>query len=512
MERFMGIVAKALAMVSNRRKRDFQRAVADPVGSQMKVLKEILRRAEATIWGKQYDFRGISTPEEFRRRVPATDYETMAPHWHKAFDGERDVAWPGHVRFFALSSGTTSGDKLLPVTRAAIRSNRRSGADLVSILVRRESAEAVASGRFLYLGGTTNLRERGQSLFGDASGIMGRHIPFYARSRYLPDREIGALSNWEEKIDKLIERYLESDVCALSACPSWASMLFKAMVEASRKSGKGEKTISEMWPKFRYFVSYGMAFEPYRRSFEEYVGRPIHYVDTYSSSEAGMSAIQEEDGAPMTLIVDNGVYYEFVPAEEGNRENPTRLHIGEVEEGKDYAVLISSNGGIWAYPLGDVVRFHSVRPARMVFSGRTQIFLSAFGEHVTLQELETAVARASAETSARVADYTVWPRIPSPENPKPAHRWIVEFLEPPTDEGAFMAALDASIRSKNEDYDTHRTDDYGMEPPILIRAPSGTFFEWMKRKGKLGGQHKVPRVAMNPQMGDELVGITMELS
>jgi hypothetical protein len=499
-------------MVSSRRRKGFAKAVGDPVGSQGQVLRSILERAAATEWGKRYGFAEIDSPEAFRRRVPLTDYESMRSHWHRAFEGDRDVAWPGHVRFFALSSGTTSGDKLLPVTRDAIRSNRRSGADLVSILVRRESAEAVASGRFLYLGGTTNLRERGQSLFGDASGIMGRHIPFYARSRYLPDREIGAISNWEVKIDRIIRRYLESDICALSACPSWAAMLFKAMTEASRESGKGEKTIGELWPKFRYFVSYGMAFEPYRRSFEAYVGRPIHYVDTYSSSEAGMSAIQEEDRGPMTLIVDNGVYYEFVPAEEANREDPTRLHIGEVEEGKDYAVLISSNGGLWAYPLGDVVRFVSLRPARIVFSGRTQIFLSAFGEHVTLEEIETAVARASAETSARVADYTVWPRIPSPEYSKPAHRWIVEFEAPPSDEGAFMAAIDASIRSNNEDYDTHRTDDYGMEAPILIRAATGTFFEWMKRKGKLGGQHKVPRVAMNPEMGDELVGITMELS
>ncbi|MHC4599219.1 MAG: GH3 family acyl-acid amido synthetase, partial [Planctomycetota bacterium] len=389
----MGLVSKALSLVANRRRKDFEKAVQNPVGSQREVLRSILKRAASTEWGKRYGFSTIDSPESFRRQVPLSDYESMWPHWHRAFDGDRDVAWPGHVRFFALSSGTTSGDKLLPVTRDAIRSNRRSGADLISILVQRGSAEAVASGRFLYLGGTTNLRERGRSLFGDASGIMGRHIPFYARSRYLPDRKIGAISNWEEKIDRVIDRYLEADVCALSACPSWGAMLFKAMTEASRNSGGGGKTIGALWPKLSYFVSYGMAFEPYRRTFEEYVGRPIHYVDTYSSSEAGMSAIQEEDRGPMTLIVDNGVYYEFVPAEEADRENPARLHLGEVEEGKDYAVLISSNGGIWAYPLGDVVRFVSLRPARIVFSGRTQIFLSAFGEHVTLEEIETAVAQ-----------------------------------------------------------------------------------------------------------------------
>ncbi|MHC4779741.1 MAG: GH3 family acyl-acid amido synthetase [Planctomycetota bacterium] len=508
----MGLVAKALSMVSNRRRRDFGKTAADPVGSQLKVLKDILRRAGDTEWGKKYGFSTITSPEAFRDRVPVTDYESMAPIWHKAFDGLRDVAWPGHVRFFALSSGTTSGDKLLPVTRDAIRSNRRSGADFISILVERGGADAIAGGRFFYLGGTTVLRERGKSLFGDASGIMGRHIPFYARSRYLPDREISATSNWEKKIDMVIDRYLEADVCALSACPSWAALLFKAMVMAAKKKGLGEKTVGELWPKLTYFVSYGMAFEPYRRSFEEYVGRPIHYVDTYSSSEAGMSAIQEEEGGPMSLIVDNGVYYEFVPVDREGETNPPRLHIGEVEMGKDYSVHISSNGGIWAYPLGDVVRFESTSPAKMVFSGRTQIFLSAFGEHVTLEEIETAMARASAETGAIAADYTVWPRIPAPEAPKPAHRWIIEFSRKPKDEKAFMSALDASIRSNNEDYGTHRTDDYGMDPPILIDAAPGTFYQWMKDKGKLGGQHKVPRVAMDPKMGDELVKITMDLS
>ncbi|MHC5038257.1 MAG: GH3 family acyl-acid amido synthetase, partial [Planctomycetota bacterium] len=437
----MGIVSKALSIVADRRLRDFERATADPVTSQRQVFHQLMRRGAATEWGRKYGFAEVQTPETFRQRVPITDYETMAPIWHRAFEGARDVTWPGHVRFFALSSGTTSGDKLLPVTREAIRSNRRAGTDLVSFLVKRGGAQAVASGKFFYLGGTTNLRERGKSLFGDASGIMGRHIPFYARRRYLPDRQIGGISNWEEKIERIVERYLISDVCALSACPSWAALLFKEMQKATDRQGEGRKPVGTLWPNFSFFVSYGMAFDPYRKAFEEYIGRPIHYVDTYSSSEAGMTAIQEEDGGPLRLIVDNGVFFEFIPAEKGGEADPPRLHLGEVEVGKDYAVLMSSNGGFWAYPLGDVIRFESLRPPRIAFSGRTQIFLSAFGEHVTLEMIEDAMAGACEETGARVADFTVWPRYPSPGEPKPAHRWIVEFERKPDDADRFMTLL-----------------------------------------------------------------------
>jgi len=289
-------------------------------------------------------------------------------------------------------------------------------------------------------------------------------------------------------------------------------MLFKRLLEEARRRGLPAESVGELWPGLKFFVSYGMAFEPYRKAFEQYVARPVECIDTYSSSEAGMTAIQEEPGGPLRLIIDNGVYFEFIPADRADEENPPRLHIGEVETGRDYAVVVSTNGGIWAYPLGDVVRFESVVPPRIVFSGRTKMYLSAFGEHVTLEMIESAVAAACEATSAVVADYTVCPRFPSPDHPVPAHRWLVEFDRPPQDEATFMAAVDDSIRRENEDYDTHRTDDYGMVPPILIPLAKGTFYAWMKQKGKLGGQHKVPRVAPTDEMADELLAISQSLS
>jgi hypothetical protein len=512
----MGVVSRVLTVVADRVWRRFEASGADPETAQARVLSDLVRQAAATEWGREVGLAEVRTPEDFRRRVPVSSYEAASPLWHRAFDGARDVTWPGHVRYFAASSGTTAGNKLIPVTRDAIRSNRRAGTILAAVLSRRGGAEALAGGKFLYLGGCTNLKARGQSLCGDASGIMARHIPFYARGRRLPSPEIGAIEDWEERIARIVGSSLDADVRAMGACPSWAAILFKELRREAESRGRGSTPVGRLWPNFSHFVSYGMAFEPYRSAFEEYIGRPVDYIDTYSSSEGGMTAIQDEPGGPMRLVVDNGVFFEFIPADvaqppsavatpEGGRA--TRLALGEVETGRDYSMVLSTNGGIWAYPLGDVVRFVSLRPPRIAFVGRTQIDLSAFGEHVTMEMIETAMAAACHKTGAVVADYTVAPRFPSPDHSRPAHRWLVEFDRPPADADVFMAAIDSSIRAACEDYEAHRRGDYGLEPPILVPVPQGTFYAWMKSRGRLGGQNKVPRVVRSAEMAEELLAI-----
>lgn len=507
----MDIIGGAFSLITKSLWRRFEKATADPAGVQMQVLRNLVARAAHTQWGRQVGLSDIRSAEQFRRNIPITTYQDAAPLWHRAFDGERDVTWPGHVDFFAMSSGTTAGDKLIPVTPDAIASNLRAGKLLTAFLARRGCAANLVSGKFLYLGGSTTLRRRGTSLFGDASGIMGRRMPFYVRGRHLPSPDIACISDWQEKINRVVQRYLNADVRAMGGCPSWAALLFKQMLQEAQTRGTGCTEIGQLWPKLSHFISYGMAFEPYRSAFEQYIGRPIHYVDTYSSSEAGMTAIQEDPAGPLRLIVDNGVYFEFIPtgrADEAAGGNPPRLSIDEVEVGRDYAVVVSTNGGIWAYPLGDVVRFESLRPPRITFIGRTQVMLSAFGEHVTLEMIEKAMSAACRETSAIVADYTIAPRFPSPQHPQPAHQWLVEFDRPPADTAMFMAAIDSTIRTLNEDYDTHRTGDYGLAPPILTPVAPGTFYAWMKQKGKLGGQHKVPRVVRSQEMVDELLKIS----
>jgi hypothetical protein len=509
----MSVIGKAVLLAARRSWRRFDQACADPAASQAAVLRNLLQRAADTRYGRQFGFASLPAAEEFCRRVPITRYEAAAPLWHQAFDGARDVTWPGHVRFFAMSSGTTAGNnKLIPATREAIGANMRSGLLLMAFLARVGGQEDLVSGKVLYLGGSTTLQPRGKSLVGDASGIVRRHTPFFLSGHRLPEHDIVAMTDWEEKITQVVRRYLTADVRTVGACPSWAALLFKQMLQEAHSRGMGRRAIGQLWPKLSHFFSFGMAFDPYRSAFEEYIGRPIHYTDTYSSSEAGMTAIQEEPGGPLRMIVDNGVFFEFIPAHRAGEPSPPRLHIGQVEVGQDYALVISTNAGIWAYPLGDVVRFESLRPPRIVFAGRTQVTLSAFGEHVTLEMIEKAMAAACRKTSAIVADYTIAPRFPSPAQPRPAHRWIVEFDRPPSDPDAFTATIDASIRSESEDYATRRTNDFGLAWPILVTVAPRTFYTWMKQKGKLGGQNKVPRVALNGEMVQELGRISLALA
>jgi hypothetical protein len=516
----MALVARTLAYLADRLWRRFEAVSADPLAAQKTVLNQFLRKAADTQWGRQFHFAEISTIEQFRQRVPITRYEDAAPLWHRAFEGIRDVTWPGHTQFFALSSGTTAGNKFLPVTEDAIHSNLRAGTLLAVMMLRRGAAsgdrvktvQQLGGGSFMYLGGSTTLRPRGQCLCGDASGIMGRRIPFYVRKRRLPEPDIAAITDWDQKIPQLVQRYLAADIRALSACPSWAALLFKQLLQYARdRNPAANPRVGELWPNFSFFISFGMAFEPYRTSFLDLIGRPIHFIDSYSSSEGGMNGIQEEDGGPLRLIVDNGVFFEFIPADKALDANPPRLHFGEIQTGVDYALLLSTNGGIWAYPLGDVIRFESLSPPRFRFVGRTQLMLSAFGEHVTLEMIETAVSVACRESGAIVADYTIEPLYPSPTRSKPGHRWLMEFDRPPAEASTFIAAIDRSIRAACEDYDTHRTNNFGMDPPELTAVAPGTFYEWMKRHGKLGGQHKVPRV-FRPEAAAELRAIAQERS
>ncbi len=508
----MSVFAAVVSRFAEKRLSVFECAAVDPVGSQFRVLRKLLGRAAETDWGRRHGYNTIRTPEQYRQRVPITDYKHFSPLWSKAADGARSVTWPGRVKYFACTSGTTSASKLIPVTHDALGSNRRSGALLVAFTCRRSSPDDVLSGKFLYLGGSTSLRPLGKGLVGDTSGIMARRIPRAVRRHYLPDRKIAAMSDWEAKIGRIVDAYLNADVCALSACPSWAAILFQQMRHAAQRLGHRDARVGDLWPRLSSYVSYGMAFEPYRPVFDEYIGRTVNCVETYSSSEAGLTAIQEEEGGPMRLIIDDGVFYEFVPVKHADDENPPRLHLGEVSEGEDYALLISSNGGIWSYPLGDVVRFETLRPPRIRFSGRSRLFLNAFGELVTLETIEKAIAAACKSTSASIVDYTVSPHFPTVEQATPAHHWIVEFDKPPDSDSEFASALDATLRRGSHYYQVHREHDFGMGPPVVTQVAPRTFYSWMKQRGQLGGQHKVPRVLQSDTMEEELLAVSTSLS
>ena len=510
----MNLLGWLARQMVRRRLRQVARALEDPVGTQERVLLDLVRRAANTEWGRSHGYAQIRSTADFQRAVPLCRYEDMAPLWHRAFDGARDVAWPGHIGYFAQSSGTTAGTtKLLPVSRDAIRANIRSGATLVGYCERMLPGAGLTGGKTLYFGGSTVLKRRGACWQGDASGIMSRHVPPFASRFRLPDPKVAGIADWEEKVETICHSYLDEPVRAVAGLPMWSFILFRRLVDIARERlGRDIATVADVWPQMRAFIYFGMSIEPYRAQFAELFGSSIACVATYSSSEGGMNAVQADLADPsMELMLDTGTFYEFVPAAELESPEPTRLTLAEVELDKDYAILLSTPSGIWAYDVGDIVRFTSLRPPRIVFAGRTRLALNAFGEHLVQEHLDGAVAKACGEFGVAVRDFTVSVYFPSVVPPCGGHRWFLEFDGAPPPLGQFLNTLDEYLRGVNDDYAKYRENDYAISPPRGIVLARGTFYEWARRNGALGGQHKVPRVARSKEMVNELADISRSL-
>ena len=509
----MSIDRWIIHLAIRRRLRQVARALAEPAATQERLLLGLVRRAAATEWGRAHGYARIRTVRDFQRAVPPCHYEDAAPLWHRAFEGARDVAWPGHIRCFALSSGTTAElCKALPVSRDAIRANLRSGATVLGLCMRQAPEADLPGGKTLYLGGSPRLEPRGACLQGDASGIVALHMPRLARRYRLPEPDVAAIADWEAKMEAICQRYLRSPVRVVAGLPSWTLVFFRHLIDFAREHlGHRVDTVAEVWPEFRVFIHFGMAFEPYRKQFKELIGRPVANIDTYSSSEGGMNAIQGEQADPsMQLELDAGSFYEFVPLGEAARPEPARLTLGQVETGVDYALLLSTCSGIWAYHVGDVVRFTSLHPPKILVTGRTRLALNTFGEHVILGELEQALTETCRVTGAAIRDFTVAPIPATAADPRGAHLWLIEFDGAPPPLGDFGAHLDAQLAEQNLDYKLHRERDFGMRPPTFVALAPGTFVEWARRHDQLGAQHKIPRVARSQEMAEELIALSRE--
>jgi len=513
--RVVNVLRYFIRKTIERRLRRVEALLRDPTAAQERLLLGLVHRARRTEWGRRHDYARIRSVSDFQRAVPMSRYEDLAPLWHRAFDGARDVTWPGHIKFFSLTSGTTAAHcKVMPVSREAIRANFRSGATLLGVCARRAGDARFFTGKSLYFGGSTRLERHGACRQGDASGISAAHLPRLARRYRLPETDVAALTDWEEKVEAICRRYLDAPVGMVAGLPSWTLLLFRRLVEVARERGRRSvATVAEVWPDLRVFVHFGMAFAPYRRPFEEVMGRHIATVDTYSSSEGGLNAIQTEPDDPgMQLEVDTGAFFEFVPADELDRPDPPRLTLDQVETDVDYAVLLSTPSGIWAYDVGDVVRFTSLRPPKLIVAGRTRLSLNTFGEHVIQEDLEHALVEACRALDARVSDFTVASVPPTAAEPRGRHVWLVEFEPPAPPLEAFAEKLDAAVAAQSLDYQIHRKRDYGMRGPQVLSLAPGTFYEWARRHGALGGQHKVPRVARDSAMVDELQALSKRLA
>jgi hypothetical protein len=456
------------------------RAIAsqDPLAVQRDLLLRLLRRAAGTRFGQEHGFAEIRSPEEFRERVPAQDYASMRPWFERARDGAADETWPGVPERFAV----TGSSKHFPHTKASLRSALSAGGDALFAYLARSGDRHVLRASVAFLGGSPELGRFGSGIaWGDNTGIVEAAAPAWMRAFRTPSAEVLALRDWEEKIAAAARELARADVRVLVGLPSWVLVLLDAVEEAAGAP------IRDVWPSWKGFLHGGVAFAPYATTCRRRAGEGIVFVDCYAATQGGVLAVQDRDGDPsLALLLDRSAYFEFAPADDPAR----RVGVEAVEVDRPYLIHVTTDAGLWAYRIGDVVRFTSVRPPRLVVEGRRESFLNAFGEHVSQEEIERAVAEAAAEHAAEIREFAVQPEYPDARASRGRHAWLVEFGVPPMDLSEFAATIDAVLLRGNDDYRAHRAGNRQLLPPIVRPVSPGTFAAWLARHRR----QKVPRV------------------
>ena len=487
------------------RPKAIDRFATDAEQIQRRVLARLLRRAARTEWGQRFDYAAISDYEAFAARVPLNTYEELKADIDRMRHGERDVLWPGRVRWYAKSSGTTNDkSKFIPVSADGLRDTHYAGGtDAVALYLRNYPDSRLFDGRALILGGSHapnyNLPH---SLVGDLSAILIENINPLVNLVRTPPKQIALLADFEEKRDRIAEIALRQNVTNLSGVPSWMMAVINRVLEISGKS-----YLDEVWPNLEVFFHGGVAFTPYREQYRRLIRSPrMRYMETYNASE-GFFGLQNDPADPaMLLMLDYGVFYEFIPLEEVGKADPTVLPLWAVEAGRNYAIVISTSCGLWRYQIGDTVRFTSVRPYKFIISGRTKSFINAFGEELIVDNAEQGLQRACSLTGAVVSEYTAAP-VFMDDHGRCRHQWVIEFEKEPADIAAFARELDQALQEINSDYEAKRYKDLTLQPLEVIPARRGLFNDWLKSRGKLGGQHKVPRLANNRDIIDQVLAL-----
>ena len=501
------LVAPALDWYAGHRRHQLDAVWRRPGDVQEVSLRSLLWSAADTEFGLEHGFRSIRTVAQYQERVPIREYADFKPLWARAVAGARGVTWPGHCSDWVKTSGTTSGDKMIPVTREAFASHRKGGWDALLSACSRVGGRHLMDGPMMFLGGSTTLKAAGpKTRVGDLSGLVMRRLPPGIRGRYSPGPGIGAISDWERRIDAVASLAATQDIRLISGMPSWLVILFERVARQRQAAGRPVRDLAECWPNLRVLIHGGVAFSPYAGVFEEWIGRRLDRVEVYPASE-GFVAVQTEPSGGLTLMLDYGIFYEFVPVEDVGSARPRRHTVADVELYRPYAVVMSTPGGLWSYLLGDTVRFVARDPLRLVITGRTRHYVNAFGENVIVEEVERALTTACRRTEAEVVEFTVAPRYPSAEEPRGGHEWLVEFRIPPREPQDFTRIIDETLIALNTDYRSKRAGGVGMVAPTVTTLPSGTFYRWMREQGKLGDQHKVPRVTNDRMVASGLLRV-----
>lgn len=500
------IINKLLSGYLKFRMDSIRQFMASPKDTQLRFLLENIRENAQTVWGKAHGFSAIQTHEDFARQVPVGSYETHRPYIQRMMEGESDVLYRGFVQWFAKSSGTTGAvSKYLPVsTESFHQSHIKGGWDTLAFLYDNNPECNVFAHRALVMGGTFYPDEGFPNVtICDISALLLQQMPFIGRQFYVPDPAISTLRNWEEKILLMAEILPDEDISMIGGVPTWTNIFLQNVLRAT-----GKKDVFEIWPNLQTYIHGGVSFEPHRQQFDRYfASKKVFYQEIYNASE-GYFAVQNDlndDG--MLLLLDNGTYFEFVPKSEWGKDNPEAVPIWEVELGENYALVITTNSGLWRYLIGDTVQFTSLDPYKIKISGRTSLYVNAFGEDVILSNTDKAVTKTCLEFNAIVADYTMAP-IYFDLDKKGGHEWVVEFEKAPECVEDFAEQLDLNLQKINSNYEQKRFNSIALDRLRLHTVPKGTFSHWLKAKGKYGGQHKVPRLSNERRYVEEILSFS----
>ncbi|MEE1947139.1 GH3 auxin-responsive promoter family protein [Pedobacter sp. KR3-3] len=499
----MAIVNSIFTWYMKKRIHQIELFIKYPHDVQEEWLHTLVSSAENTEWGKKYDYKSILTASQFKERVPIQNYDTLKPYIERMLKGEQNVLWPSEIKWFAKSSGTTSDrSKFIPVSEEALEEcHFKGGKDMISIYCNNRPNTQMFTGKGLVLGGSHQINQLCDDIhYGDLSAVLIKNLPMWAEYYRTPDISIALMDNYEEKMDKMAEATIKENVTNISGVPTWTIVLAKKVLELTGKSN-----LLEVWPNLELYFHGAVNFTPYREQFKELIPSPdMYYLETYNASE-GFFGIQDQDNSEeLLLMLDYGIFYEFLPLENLEDENPKTLSLEQVELHKNYAIIISTNAGLWRYLIGDTIQFTSLSPFRIKITGRTKHFINAFGEELIIDNAENALTKACSLTAAKIKDYTACPIYFKGEEAG-GHEWIIEFETQPQDFEQFVDVLDQTLREVNSDYDAKRFKDMALRRPKVHNAPADTFYKWLKVRGKLGGQHKVPRLANDRKYVDEIL-------
>ena len=492
----MSLKSFAAKIFANYIKRQTQSWASKPVETQQKVFQQLIQQAKNTSFGKDHSFDKIQSTQDFAQQVPIRDYEELKPYVNQVVEGKADILWPGKPLYFAKTSGTTSGAKYIPLTKESMPTHINGARNAILNYIAETGKADFVDGKMIFLQGSPKLDSKNGIQLGRLSGIVAHFVPSYLQKNRLPSWDTNCIEDWEDKVEAIIEETLAENMTVISGIPSWVQMYFEKIYQ---KTGK---KVGEVFPEFDLFIYGGVNFEPYRAKFENLIGRKVPSIELFPASEGFFAYQDKQDEKGMLLRLNSGIFYEFIKADDFFSENPKRLTIGEVETNVNYVMIISTNAGLWAYNLGDTVMFTSTKPYRVIVSGRIKHFTSAFGEHVIAKEVEAAMSEATKEFNFQIAEFTVAPQI-NPKEGLPYHEWFIEFEKEPESLTKLSAFLDRRLQEQNSYY-KDLIEGNILKPLVISTVQKEGFQQYMKSIGKLGGQNKIPRLANDRKIADEL--------